>query len=171
MRKRMTAYALALLCGVAPAQEGDKRGEKQPALPTRWLIPPAPALSPEEERKTFQLADDFLTIELFASEPMVQDPVALDFDADGRAWVVEMRGFMPDIDGRGEDEPIGRISILTDTDHDGRADKATVFLDKLVLPRAIKVCWGGALVASDEKLWFARGHQRRRRGRREGTRR
>ncbi len=155
MRKRMTACVLGLLGGLAPAQEGDRPGEPQTVLPAHWQIPPAPVLSPEDERKTFQLADDFLTIELFASEPMVQDPVAMDFDAAGRLWVVEMRGYMPDIDGRGENEPVGRVSILTDTDGDGRADQATVFLDKLILPRAIKVCWGGALVAHDEKLWFA----------------
>ncbi len=156
MRKQMTACTLALLCGLAPAQEGDRPGEPQTSLPSHWQIPPAPILSPEDERKTFQLADEFLTIELFASEPMVQDPVAMDFDADGRLWVVEMRGYMPDIDGRGEKEAVGRVSILTDTNNDGRADKATIFLDQLVLPRAIKVCWGGALVAHDEKLWFAK---------------
>lgn len=156
MRKRMTVCVLCLLSGLAAAQEGDRPGEPQAALPSHWQIPPAPILSPEEALKTFQLADDFLTIELFASEPMVQDPVAMDFDADGRLWVVEMRGYMPDIDGRGENEPVGRVSILEDTNGDGRADKATVFLDKLVLPRAIKVCWGGALVAHDEQLWFAR---------------
>lgn len=156
MRKRMTAYVLGLSIGIAIAQEGDRPGESQVALPAHWQIPPAPILSPAEALQTFQLADDFLTIELFASEPMVQDPVAMDFDADGRLWVVEMRGYMPDIDGRGENEPVGRVSILTDTDGDGRADKATVFLDKLVLPRAIKVCWGGALVAHGEKLWFAK---------------
>ena len=156
MQKRMTTCTLALLCGLAPAQEGDRPGEPQATLPSHWQIPPAPILSPEDERNTFQLADDFLTIELFASEPMVQDPVAVDFDADGRLWVVEMRGYMPDIDGRGEREPVGRVSILTDTNNDGRADKATVFLDQLVLPRAIKVCWGGALVAHGEQLWFAK---------------
>jgi len=152
----MTVCVLCLISGLAAAQQGDRPGEPQAALPAHWNIPPAPVLSPEEALKTFQLADDFLTIELFASEPMVQDPVAMDFDADGRLWVVEMRGYMPDIDGRGEKEPVGRVSILADTDGDGRADKATVFLDKLVLPRAIKVCWGGALVAHDEQLWFAK---------------
>lgn len=156
MRKRMTVCVLCLLSGLAAAQKGDRPGEPQAALPAHWNIPPAPVLSPEESLKTFQLADDFLTIELFASEPMVQDPVAMDFDADGRLWVVEMRGYMPDIDGRGENEPVGRVSILADTDGDGRADQTTVFLDKLILPRAIKVCWGGALVAHDEKLWFAK---------------
>ena len=156
MRKLIPASILCLLAGSAFAQQGDRRGEPQPALPSHWEIPPAPILSPEEELATFQLAEDHLRIGLFASEPMVQDPVAMEFDEDGRLWVVEMRGYMRDIDGTGEDDPIGRVSILEDTDQDGRADKATVFLNGLVLPRAIHVCWGGALVATDGALWFAK---------------
>lgn len=156
MRKRMIILAMALLLGRALAQQGDKPGEKQNPLPTSWIIPPAPIRSPADELKTLHLADDFLTVELFASEPMIQDPVALDFDAAGRAWAVEMRDYMPDIDAHGENEPIGRVSILTDSDGDGRADKSTVFLDHLIMPRAIKVCWGGALIATDDQLWFAK---------------
>ncbi|MEO8425633.1 MAG: HEAT repeat domain-containing protein, partial [Verrucomicrobiota bacterium] len=85
----------------------------------------------------------------------VQDPVALTFDGDGRIWVVEMRGFMPTIDGAGEDSETGRISVLEDTDGDGRVDKSTVFLDRLVLPRAIALVKGGVLVVASSKLWFA----------------
>ena len=43
-----------------------------------------------------------------------------DIDADGRIWVVEMRGYMPTLDGRGEREPVGRITGLDDTDDDAR---------------------------------------------------
>lgn len=103
----------------------------------------------------FQL-DDRFQIELIASEPMVQDPVAMAFDEDGRIWVVEMRGFMPNVDGEGEDEPVGRITILTDTDTNGAMDRCQVFADGLVLPRAIAVVKGGALVADQRQLWFLR---------------
>ncbi len=113
----------------------------------------SPALSPEAERATFQLADG-LRIELVASEPMVQDPVAMTFDEDGRLWVVEMRGFMPNIDGEGEEEPVGRVSVLEDIDGDGRMDRSRVFAEGLVLPRAIAVVKGGALVAERKPLWF-----------------
>src|ERR1041385_367740 len=86
---------------------------------------PSPPKSPEEELATFQLPSD-LEMQLVASEPMIQDPVVITFDEDGRLWVVEMRGFMPDIDGNGEADPSGRISILEDTNGDGMMDKSTV---------------------------------------------
>ena len=114
-----------------------------------------PALTPAQELATFRVADGF-RVELVASEPMVQDPVAITFDARGRLWVVEMRGFMPDIDGHGEKEPVGRVSVLEDDDGDGRMDRSTVFLDGLVLPRAVAPTHGGALVGDQQRLWFAR---------------
>lgn len=114
---------------------------------------PSPALSPEDELATFQFPDD-LEVELVASEPMVQDPVVIAFDPDGRLWVVEMRAFMPDIDGKGEDQRIGRISVLQDTDGDGKMDKSHVYLDSLVLPRALAILPNGALVVENQSLWW-----------------
>ena len=76
-------------------------------------IEPSPPRSPAEELSTFEVREG-LKVQLVASEPMVQDPVAITFDPDGRLWVVEMRGFMPDVDGKGEKEPVGRISVLED---------------------------------------------------------
>ena len=86
---------------------------------------------------------------------LVQDPVAVDFDPDGRMYVVEMRGFMPNLQGTGEDRPVGRIVVLEDTNGDGRMDKSTVFMDSLVLPRAVKVLAHGVLVAAPPNLWLA----------------
>ncbi|MDH5396656.1 MAG: dehydrogenase [Cyclobacteriaceae bacterium] len=115
---------------------------------------PSPPLSPEAEAATFQV-DQGLTVQLVAAEPMVQDPVVFTFDEDGRLWVVEMRGFMPDIDGNGEELPTGRVSVLEDTDGDGQMDKSHIFLDSLILPRAIALVPGGALIAENEALWMA----------------
>src|SRR5439155_17495623 len=56
----------------------------------------SPALSPEQEMKTFFLPPGYHA-ELVASEPMVQDPIAIDWDADGRLWVIEMLGYMQDL--------------------------------------------------------------------------
>ena len=114
---------------------------------------PSPALSPEKELETFQLDPEF-RIELVASEPLIQDPVVIKFDEDGKLWVVEMRGFMPNIDGIGEDAPVGRISVLHDHDKDGVMDESTVFADSLVLPRALAIVKDGALVGEDGTLWF-----------------
>jgi mono/diheme cytochrome c family protein/glucose/arabinose dehydrogenase len=114
---------------------------------------PSPPKSPEEELLTFQVPSD-LQIQLVASEPMVEDPVVMQFDEDGRLWVVEMRGFMPDIDGNGETNPTGRISILEDEDGDGMMDKTTIYIDSLILPRSLAVVKGGALIVEDYKLWM-----------------
>jgi mono/diheme cytochrome c family protein/glucose/arabinose dehydrogenase len=116
---------------------------------------PSPPKSPEEESATFQLPSN-LEMQLVASEPMIQDPVVMTFDEDGRLWVVEMRGFMPDIDGNGETDPSGRVSILEDTNGDGMMDKSTVYIDSLILPRALAVIPGGALVVDNWKLWITK---------------
>jgi mono/diheme cytochrome c family protein/glucose/arabinose dehydrogenase len=98
--------------------------------------------------------DDGFEIQLAASEPLIEAPVVLDFDNQGRMWVVEMHGYMPNLAGTGEDAPNGRISILEDSDKDGQADHAITFLDSLVLPRAIAHVYGGLLYAAPPNLWF-----------------
>lgn len=116
---------------------------------------PSPELTPEEELRTFQV-DRGLQMQLVAAEPMVQDPVVFTFDEDGRMWVVEMRAYMPNIEGEGEREPNGRVSVLEDTDGDGVMDASTVYIDSLVLPRAVAIAGGGVLVVSEEALWMTR---------------
>lgn len=118
-------------------------------------VPAAPRLSPEEQLETFKIAPGF-RVELVASEPMVETPVALNWDADGRMWAVEMRAYMPNVDGTGEDALVGRVSVLEDTDGDGRMDKSTVFLDKLNTPRALAFVEGGVLVSEPPNLWYCK---------------
>ena len=148
---------LGLALGFLPllAQRGDRPGEVMQPPPATWKIPPAPALAPEEALKSLKLAPGFRA-ELVATEPLVHEPVTIAFGPDGRLWVAEMRGYMPNVDGTGEDAPIGSIAVLEDTDGDGRMDKRTVFLDRLVLPRAIALVDGGVLVGEPPNLWFCR---------------
>ena len=87
---------------------------------------------------------------------MIQAPVAMSFDDQGRLYVVEMRGYMHDVDGTGEELPNGRVSLLEDTDGDGRMDKATAFLDNIVMPRAVMAVNGGALIAHRLTCFSAR---------------
>src|SRR5947208_15243071 len=63
---------------------------------------------------------------------------------------------MPNIEGQGELEKVGDVVVLEDTDGDGRMDKRSVFLDGLVMPRALALVRDGALVAEPPNLWFCR---------------
>ncbi len=149
-----TLAALLVLSTPILAQEGNRKGHDnmEPVVPAD-LVPPAPVLSPEDSLKTFEVADGFSMLP-FATEPMVEKPVALDYDAAGRLWVCEMLGYMLDIDGTDEDKPIGRITVLEDTDKDGKADKKTLFLENVLLPRAVAVYPDGLLYADQESLLF-----------------
>ncbi|MFQ5448517.1 MAG: dehydrogenase, partial [Saprospiraceae bacterium] len=110
---------------------------------------PEPVVSLDE----FQLEKGF-RIECAAAEPMVQVPVAMAFDERNRMWVVEMTGFMPNADAVGEDAPVGKIVILEDRDGDGAVDHRRIFLDSLVLPRALAFAGNGLLYCEPPKLWF-----------------
>lgn len=148
----------AVACTADAAELGDSRenpGEIQAALVPGELIPPAPALSPQEAMKTFRLAPGF-ELELVASDPLIGDPVSMTIGPDGRLWVVEMRSYMPGLDGQGEDAPVGRVVILEDTDGDGRMDRRTVFKDHLIMPRALMLVGNGALIGAPPKLWHCR---------------
>ncbi len=146
----------ALPCAhTVTAQQGDRAGESQPALPPELRVPPAPVLSPDEQWATLRVPDG-LVVELVAAEPLVNDPVAVAFDALGRLWVVEMTGYMPDVNGEGERSPVGAVAVLSDTDDDGRMDQRVDFLSGLVLPRAVVPTRDGALVIAPPDLLFCR---------------
>ena len=157
MRMPRRTLTLAALCLAAAsfAQIGDKVGEPQMQLVPENLIPPSPAHTPQEELKTFQIAKGY-QISLVASDPQIGDPVAAQFGPDGRLWIVEMQGYMPNLDGTTEDQPHGRLSVLEDTNGDGVFDKSTVFLDNIVMPRAIALHRDGVLVGAPPHLWFCR---------------
>ncbi|MDP6905652.1 MAG: hypothetical protein QF406_14535, partial [Verrucomicrobiota bacterium] len=131
-----------------------KRGEK---IFENVVIPPAPPLSPEEQLATFKMAPGY-RVELVAAEPMIADPVFFEFDADGRIWVLEYRGYMRDLAGTGEADPICRLMVLEDTNADGRSDKSTVYIDELVMPRSFAFVEGGVLLAEPPHLWFCQDH-------------
>ncbi|MDB6151853.1 MAG: hypothetical protein JWL90_306 [Chthoniobacteraceae bacterium] len=123
------------------------------AFELRFKLPPPAVLTPEEELATFKIAPGFHA-ELVAAEPMVDTPISIAWDEKGRMFVCEMRSYMHDVEGAGEDQPLGRIVMLEDTDGDGKPDKRTVFADNLFLPRAIMCVNGGLLVGEPPALWF-----------------
>src|SRR5712672_582683 len=152
--RAILAGAAALAAGSAvwalhPKSAGPEKFE------LKFKLPPPKPLTPDEELKTFKVEKGF-HVELVAAEPLVDSPVAMSWDEQGRLFVCEMRPYMHDVEGTGEDQPTGRIVVLEDTDGDGKMDKRTIFLDSLVLPRAIKVLTHGVLVAEVPNLWFVR---------------
>jgi len=94
-------------------------------------------LSPEESMKTMVLPEGY-HIQLVASEPMIKEPVAIAWDGNAKMYVAEMMTYMQDADATGEQEPTSRISLLEDTDNDGKMDKRSTFIDSLLLPRMIQ---------------------------------
>ncbi|OIN60862.1 PVC-type heme-binding CxxCH protein [Arsenicibacter rosenii] len=108
-------------------------------------------LTPDEALKSFTLRDDRLTVDIFATEPQVLDPVDMVFDENGDAYVVEM----PDYPSKPEDGTLnGAIRLLQDTDNDGRIDSVTVFADKLSEATSILPWQGGLLVAAAPHIYF-----------------
>lgn len=152
---KVTGLVLAM-ASIAGAQRSDEQSDRmRPVVPSN-LIPASPVLTVEQALKSFQLAPGFI-IEPVAAEPMIEKPVCLDFDPAGRMWVCEMRGYMPDIDAKEESIPSGRIVILEDSDGDGQVDKRTVFLEKILLPRALAVFGDGVLFIDEKSLsWIQR---------------
>ena len=148
---------LALLLAVSAVLTGYATQDPAPWAPPLQSVPEdsSPVLTPEQAMKTFHLPPGY-RLELVASEPMIEEPVAIDWDANGRLWVLEMPAYMRDLPGTNEREPSGRVSVLEDTNGDGKMDKKTVFLDGLVLPRALKVLERGVLVGEPPNLWLAR---------------
>ncbi len=106
-----------------------------PARPDKIDFNPSSAmLSPEESMSKISLPKGY-HLELVASEPIIQEPVAIVWDGNGRMYIAEMRSYMQDIMGTGERLPTCRITRLEDTDGDGKMDKHSVYIDSLVLPR------------------------------------
>src|SRR4051812_11720220 len=143
MKKFLLIIFLLMVAAVGVAKNPKDAGPEDP--PIKFPLPIVDAKTPLEELNTFKVEDGF-EVQLVASEPMVEDPIALSFDGQGRMWVVEMRGYMHDIEGAGENLPLGRIKLLSDSDGDGKFDKASVFLDGLLMPRGVMVWKDGVIV-------------------------
>jgi putative membrane-bound dehydrogenase-like protein len=105
-------------------------------------------LATDDALKSFQLTEGY-QIELVAAEPLVQDPINIAFDIQGRMWVVEM-GDYP------EGENGGRIKVLTDANGDGVYDQATEFLGDLPFPTGVLPWRDGVLISSAPDVLFAR---------------
>ena len=107
-----------------PGPEGDASSSK------------APPLSPEDSIATMEIQPGY-SITPVLTEPVIHEPAAIAWDGNGRMYVVEMRTYMQEIDGKDQLAPTSRVSRHEDTDGDGVFDHHTVFADNLSLPRMV----------------------------------
>lgn len=136
--KRATLVLMLVAAAALQAQ--------RPSSPSRSRSA-GPPYAPQDALKTFRLVDDF-QIELFAAEPLISDPVAMEVDEDGRLYVVEMHGYPLDVAGS------GRVMLLDDTNGDGRPDRSRVFADGLRLPTGIMRWKNGVIVTDSPEVWY-----------------
>ena len=121
----------------------------------KLLFPPR---SPVESLASIRVKEGY-EVELVAAEPLVASPVAIDWDADGSLWVVEMADYPTGIDGKGK--PGGRIKHLESSRGDGVYDKATVVLDGVRMPNGIATWRDGVLVTAAPDILHLRSGDRK----------
>lgn len=107
--------------------------------------------SPKGSMERTQVPAD-CELKLFAAEPDIAKPIAFAWDDRGRCWVVETRDYPHGVSPTGEGQD--SVKICEDTDGDGKADKFTVFADKLNLPTGIVFANGGIIVAAPPQFIF-----------------
>ncbi len=117
------------------------------AQPVTFQFP----LSVKGSAERTQVAPD-LRLELFAAEPDISKPIFMAWDERGRLWIAEARDYPHDVkpDGLGNDS----IKICEDTNGDGRADKFTLFADRLNIPTGFTFANGGIVVAQPPRFLF-----------------
>jgi putative membrane-bound dehydrogenase-like protein len=109
-------------------------------------------LSPQDSMRYVQVPADF-ELQLFAAEPDVIKPIYVAWDERGRAWVVEARDYPHGLVNEGQPGE-SDIKICEDTDGDGKADKFTIFADKLDLATSLVFVNGGIIVSEARHMLF-----------------
>ncbi|MBL9166544.1 MAG: HEAT repeat domain-containing protein [Verrucomicrobiales bacterium] len=136
------------IASILPLASLEKRGQASAASSSTVANEP---LSPAASLAKIHVPEGF-RVDLVASEPLVESPVAIDWDERGRLWVVEMVDYPLGLDGQGKAG--GRIRILEDVDRDGRYDKSTLFAEGLSFPTGL-LCWrDGVLVTAAPEILF-----------------
>ena len=118
-----------------------------------WIDQPTePPKSPAESEACFQIEPGY-RIQLVASEPLITDPVAIDFDHFGRMFVVEYSDYPvgpKDLTA----PPLSQIVLLEDTDHDGKMDKRTVFAKHLKFCHSLMAFRNGILACTETEIVY-----------------
>lgn len=107
-----------------------------------------PDHDPKKQLESFKIEEGF-EVTLFASEPLVAKPIQMNWDAQGRLWVISSTAY-PHL--KTGEEANDKVFVLEDTDGDGVADKSTVFAEGLLQPTGILPGDGGVYVANSTEI-------------------
>lgn len=154
-RLAVTAFVLGL-CFSSVARPGARSLKAEEPLRFE-RVPPTDA---SRTQSSFHLRHGF-QMQLLAAEPLTTDPVAMVYDENGLAWVVEMSDY-PYTDKstdvpfkeRTSDLPLGKVRILEDTDGDGLFDRSDIFAQDLSWPTGLALYRGGVFVAATPDIWY-----------------
>ena len=136
LRKKLTTLSLISVLVTLPIS-----AEKFDTELHNKILP----MSAEDSLNTMILQDGY-SMEIVAAEPLIEEPVTMAFDGNGRIYVAEMLTYMQDADGSGTFKSISRIKRLEDKDGDGLFESYTIFADKLLLPRMISTLDDGRIL-------------------------
>jgi putative membrane-bound dehydrogenase-like protein len=154
MANRLSLFALGLVTlasfatvqAIEPATPGAAAAVASPddllKQDFKAQLPRVAPTEPGDVWKDFTVAPGF-KLEQVACEPLVNSPVAMEWDENGRLFVCEMRGY-----SENRDDSLSRVSMLEDLDNDGKYDRSTVFVDKLLWPTAV-FCYDGGVFIGD----------------------
>jgi len=121
-------------------------------VPYNTELSTLPFTSPEDAVKGMTLPPGF-SVNLFASEPDVQQPIGISFDTRGRLWVAENYTYA-EASINADRSLNDRIVVLEDTDHDGKSDKRKVFWDQGKCVTSVETGFGGVWVLDLPRLLF-----------------
>jgi len=121
-------------------------------VPADESIAPVAPLDPQQGLAAWKVRKGF-RVELVAAEPLLMDPVAIDWGLDGRLWVAEMADYPLGMDGKGKSG--GRIRVLEKSDPDGPYNRSTVFLEGLNFPNGIVTWKEGVIVTAAPEIFYA----------------
>ena len=139
--RRVLCLLLFPLATLSVAQQKDPEADPKE-------LPRIPATEPDKAIGTFQVRPGF-KLELAAHEPLVTDPIDIEFDEKGRLFVVEMRGY-----SERRDDALCQIKLLVDENDDGTFDKSTVYAGGLKWATSV-TCWdGGVFVAATPDIHY-----------------
>jgi len=130
--------------GMARAGVSPKK-KARPQKPSEIKVPTAPV---RQDIPFFETDPNF-TVELFAENPLLAKPIQMNFDADGRLWVASSAIYPQIAPGQ---KATDQVVVIEDLDHDGKADKSTVFADGLLIPTGVEPGDGGVYVGQSTEL-------------------